>query len=137
MFPPTSVLRPPAAITSPARVVVRGLTVRTSDGDDVALQKAGRKFHFADHRIAKFASGVELRDVVGNSRAHNDQVLIAEGSLAMLAGFDTDAASRSCGISSRSCSWALASETATLAPRCARNKALATPDFPRPTTSTR
>ena len=69
----------------------RGLAVGAGDGDDLALQEARRQFDFADDGNAALARLHQLRHVEGHAGADDDQVLIAEGALAMLAGFDPDA----------------------------------------------
>ena len=91
MLPPTSVLRPPAAMNFAGERRGRGLAVRAGDGDDAAFQKARCQFDFADDRNAARARMDELRHVERHARADDDEVLIAEGALAVLAGFDADA----------------------------------------------
>ncbi len=69
----------------------RGLAVRTGNGDDLALEETRRQFDFAYHRRA-FAPGPrQLRQVRRHSGADDNEVLVPEGALAVLAGFDRDA----------------------------------------------
>ena len=68
-----------------------GLAVRAGDGERLAFEETGRQFDFANNRRA-FAPGLgELREIGGHSRADDDEVLVVEGALAVLAGFDRDA----------------------------------------------
>jgi hypothetical protein len=48
------------------------------------------QFDFADYRDTQLAGVHEWRDIVRNAGADDDQVLLAEGSLAVLSGFNGD-----------------------------------------------
>ena len=114
-----------------------GFAVRAGDRDDGAGQKLGGQFKFADDRFADDARLHQLRRIEGHARANHDQILIAEGAVAVAAGFDRDAVLEEQENPLRSSASGFESETVTRAPRDFRKRAEATPDLPRPTTRTR
>ncbi len=68
-----------------------GLAVGAGDGEDVSLEKPRRQLDFADDGNALRARLLQLRHVAGHARADHDQVLVAEGALAVPAGLDRNA----------------------------------------------
>ncbi len=92
MFPPTSVLRPPEAMISPVSVVVVVLPLEPVMATIVSLQEARGQLDFADDRNAEAARVLQRSDIAGNAGAYHNQILIAEGALAVLAGFHRNAA---------------------------------------------
>ena len=99
IFPPTSAfsrqLRSLAGERSGS-----GLAVGPGDRNDFALQESRGQFNFANHWNPECSPA---RSAAGrrNSRADDDQVLLAERALAVAAGFNGDALSSSAGISLR------------------------------------
>ena len=67
-----------------------GFAVGAGDGDDVALQKTRGQLDFADDGNAHGARLRQLWNVGRHARADHDEVLLAEGALAVAAGFDGD-----------------------------------------------
>ncbi len=92
MFPPTSVLRPPEAMISPVSVVVVVLPLEPVMATILPCEEARRQLDFADDRNAEAARVLQRADVAGDSGADHNQILIAEGALAVLAGFHRNAA---------------------------------------------
>src|SRR5205807_5089081 len=68
-----------------------GLSVGAGNGNDAAFKKAARQFNLANDRYTQSARLLKLGLVGRDTGADHDQVLIAEGALAVAAGLDRDA----------------------------------------------
>src|SRR3954470_17991927 len=68
----------------------RGFPVRAADSDDLALQVTRGQLHLADDFDSELASLGKAGRVDRNAGTDNDQVLIAEGALAVETGLDGD-----------------------------------------------
>ena len=68
-----------------------GFAVGAGDGHDLSFEEARRQLDFSDDRDAETAGVLQRADVAGDSGADHNQILIAEGALAVLAGFHRNA----------------------------------------------
>src|SRR5271166_6443762 len=68
------------------------LAVRAGDGDNLPFQVAGRQLNFADHGDSRLPRLLQLRDVGWHAWADDNQLLLFEGALAVIARLDSDAA---------------------------------------------
>ena len=136
MLPPTSVGNFPAAMISPASVVVVVLPL-PGDCDDWPGRNCAASSISPITGSPKSARLFQLRRVEGNARADYDQILAAEGTVAVTSGFDCDPVVKQEQDLIAQLGLGLGIGNGDRAPRDLRNNADATPDLPRPTTRTR
>ena len=138
MLPPTSGRKSTRSDNFTRQRRGRRLAVGTGDGHDVPGQETGRQFDFANHRFAQSTSLNQRRRIHGNAGTDHDQVLSAKCALAMAASLDRDAMieqEREFPCRVGLAAWRRKRLRVRHAPF--KNNADATPDLPRPTTSTR
>ena len=129
--------RPPAAMISPASVVVVVLPFEPVMATMWPFEESRRQFHFADDGNAALAGLHQLRHVERDARADDDQVLVAKCALAVLPGLDADAVIEQQRNLVAKLLFRLGIGDGNARACFCRNRALATPDLPSPTTSTR
>ena len=91
MLPPTSALRPPAEMISPASVVVVVLPLEPVMATMWPFRNRAASSTSPITGMPALARVYQLRNVEGHARTDDDQVLIAKCAFAVLSGFHADA----------------------------------------------